>query len=342
MSTSRLDMNFFGLREQPFAPTADPSYFCATRDHKACLYRLWNSIDERHGIALILGNYGTGKTTLLRKLMSGMASDPSKYNTAVLGSPIPSWTSFSLLEAIVNQFQLRPSDRTFGAYMQALNEYLLANRNRVSTLIIDDAQNLNKRGQLELLRLAQNLETPQHKLLNLVCFAQLEWSRVLEAAPNFLQRANLVYTLSAFSVADLREMIEFRLKQAGAQFAHAPDFGDAAIEVIHAFSEGNPRVAVGLCRNSLLLAAQLETRRVTVEMVLHTIEKTTTADVEKLTHLRGMGPAEAPQREETPIVVKAVGAEAAVAAAAAPHGNIRNFGQRANQILLQAARARQR
>jgi type II secretory pathway predicted ATPase ExeA len=343
MSTSRLDLNFFGLREQPFAPTADPSYFCATRDHKACLFRLWNSIDERHGIAVILGNYGTGKTTLLRKLMSGMAADRSKYNTAVLGSPIPSWTSFSLLEAIVNQFQLRPADRTFGAYMQALNEYLLANRNRISTLIIDDAQNLNKRGQLELLRLAQNLETPQHKLLNLVCFAQLEWARVLEAAPNFLQRANLVYTLSAFGVEDLREMIQFRLKQAGVEFGRAPEFSDGAIQVIHEFSEGNPRVAVSLCRNSMLLAAQLEQRRITPEMVVHTIEKTTTAGPQTLARFRAFGPAEALRREEAPAIARAVGARAAVAAGAAPpRANIQKFEQRANQILLQAARTRQR
>jgi len=345
MSTGKLHLDFFGLREQPFAPTADPSYFCATRDHKACLFRVWNSIDEQHGIAVILGSYGTGKTTLLRKLMSGMAADPEKYNTAVLGSPIPSWTSFSLLEAIVNQFQLRPADRTFGAYMQALNEYLLANRNRISTLIIDDAQNLNKRGQLELLRLAQNLETPQRKLLNLVCFAQLEWIRVLEAAPNFLQRVNVVYTLSAFSVDDLREMIQFRLTQAGASGDRAPAFDDAALRMIHGFSEGNPRLIVSLCRNSLLLAAQLEQRIITADMVLHTIEKTTSPNPERLARAASSArPEPAAERvamQRPSETVEAVGAEAVVAAASAPaRANIRQFGQRANNLLIQASRTR--
>lgn len=340
MNRSSAHLDFFGLREQPFAPTADPSYFYATRDHKACLFRLWNNIDERHGIAVVLGSYGTGKTTLLRKLMTGMAADPEKYNTAVLGSPIPSWTSFSLLEAIVNQFQLRPTDRTFAAYMQALNEYLLANRNRISTLIIDDAQNLNKRGQLELLRLAQNLETPQFKLLNLVCFAQAEWARVLEAAPNFLQRVNVVYTLSPLSVQDLREMIQFRLKQAGADGVRAPVFEDEAIETIHAYSEGNPRVIVSLCRNSLLLASQLEQRRVTDDIVLHTIEKTTAPDPAKLARVRGLTAQEPmrPARAEPAVqpVVAAVGAEALFAA----RTSSRNFDRRASQLLMQAARAR--
>ncbi len=348
MTTSRLHLDFFGLREQPFAPTADPSYFYATRDHKACLFRMWNSIDERHGIAVILGSYGTGKTTLLRKLMSGMAADPEKYNTVVLGSPIPSWTSFSLLEAIVNQFQIRPPDRTYGAYMQALNEYLLSKRNCISTLIIDDAQNLNKRGQLELLRLAQNLETPQHKLLNLVCFAQLEWARVLEAAPNFLQRVNLVYTLSPITVDDLREMIQFRIKQAGAGEARAPEFDDAAIRAIHAHSEGNPRVIVSLCRNSLLLGAQLEQRRITAEMVLHTIEKTMPADAEKLARTRAVV-AEATVTVAAPRVIERVveapqpvGAQAAVAVGGRAPVNVKNFSQRANQLLMQASRSRGR
>lgn len=331
-------LDFFGLREQPFAPTADPSYFYATRDHKSCLFRLWNNIDERHGIAVVLGNYGTGKTTLLRKLMTGMAADPAKYNTVVLGSPIPSWTSFSLLEAIVRQFRLTPPERTFAAYMQALNEYLLANRNRISTLIIDDAQNLNKRGQLELLRLAQNLETPQHKLLNLVCFAQLEWIRVLEAAPNFLQRINVIYKLSPLTVDDLRELIQFRMQQAGADSARAPLFEEAAIHMIHTYSDGNPRVIVSLCRNTLLMASQLEQRRITPEMVLHTIEKTTAPNEAKLAEAKAQLPARAAAPAPPPI---AVGAEALVSNGDARRG-ARSFNHRANQLLMQAARARQR
>ena len=92
MDGNKFHLDIFGLREQPFAPTADPTYFYATREHKSCLFRLWSSIDEQHGIAVVLGNYGTGKTTLLRKLMTGMSADPGRYNTAVVGSPIPSWT----------------------------------------------------------------------------------------------------------------------------------------------------------------------------------------------------------------------------------------------------------
>lgn len=268
----------FGLREQPFAPTADPTYFYGTGEHRSCLVRLWNSIDEQHGIAVVLGNYGTGKTTLLRKLITGMMAAPDRYTVAVVGSPIPSWTTFALLEAIVRQFGLTPPSRTFTTYLEALNGYLLENRSKITTLIIDDAQNLNKRGQIELLRLAQNLETPQHKLLNLVCFAQMEWARILQAAPNFEQRINFTFTLDRLGETEVQEFIQFRLTRAGARPGSGPSFSESAVAMIHAYSDGNPRVIVTLCRNALLLAAQTKTTSVGDDIVLHTIERTTMPD----------------------------------------------------------------
>ncbi|HRI88441.1 MAG TPA: AAA family ATPase [Candidatus Hydrogenedentes bacterium] len=273
-------LNFFGLAEQPFAATADPAYYYATAAHRECLFHLWNTIDERLGIGVVLGNYGTGKTTLLRKLLTGMRAQPEKYNTVVIASPIPSWTSFSLLESITAQFGLQPETRSFVAYMDALYQYLLSSRDRITTLIIDDAQNLNKRGQLELLRLVQNLETAQHKLLNLVLFAQVEWIPVLRAAPNFEQRISMTYTLGSIGLQDTRNLIQFRLRQAGAGEL-APVFDESAIRVIHAYADGSPRVTVTLARNALLLAYQLRTRQIGQAVVLHTIQRTTMPDEEK-------------------------------------------------------------
>lgn len=281
MDIERAHLSFFGLREQPFAPTADPSYFYATKEHKECLYRLWNSIDARHGISVVLGNYGTGKTALLRKLLTGMAASRERYNTAMVASPIPSWTSFALLEAIVTQFRIPPPKWAFTAYLDTLNLFLMKNRDRVNTLIIDDAQNLNKRGQLELLRLVQNLESHQHKLLNLVLLAQLEWIDILRAAPNFEQRIDFTYVLKPILIEETRHFIEFRLRQAGGEGQRAPQFDDAAIQSVHAYSEGVPRVIVTLCRNALLEAAHAKTRRITADIILQTIERTTLPNPEK-------------------------------------------------------------
>lgn len=329
-------LNVFGLKEQPFAPTADPGYFYATREHKSCLYRLWSSIDERHGIAVVLGNYGTGKTTLLRKLITGMAADPERYNTAVIGSPVPSWTSFALLEAIIQQFRLKPTKRSFAAYMEALNQYLMKGRKRISTLIIDDAQNLNKRGQLELLRLVQNLETPQHKLLNLVLFAQLEWMQVLNAAPNFKQRVNLVYTLESLQVEEVARFIEFRIAQAGGAGPKGPRFEPVAIDMIHAYSDGNPRVIVTVCRNALLSAAQLRQQTIDAEIVLHTLEKTTAPDDEKLERTRAVMHTRRPHvpAQAAPAPERNVLADVSVS------NRPMSREDRANQLLMRGARTR--
>ena len=339
MATLQTHLSLFNLREQPFAPTADPTYFYATREHKSCLFRLWNSIDERHGIAVVLGNYGTGKTTLLRKLMTGMAADPKRYNTAVIGSPIPSWTSFALLEAIIKQFKLSPSERTFAAYMEALNQYLLSNKNRINTLIIDDAQNLNKRGQLELLRLAQNLETPQHKLLNLVLFAQLEWARVLDAAPNFKQRVNLNYTLEPLSSEDVKQFIQFRMVKASEGPVQKIIFDDAALKIIHAYSQGNPRLVVTLCRNALLFAAQTKSGAITQEIVIHTIEKTTDTDKAQLE--RWVLPAlEAAGANRRTVYAPNEASMRVPASANQRRRKPGNLDKRANDLLLNAARAK--
>ncbi len=341
---------YFGLHEQPFAPTADPVYFYATREHRECLFRVWNSIDARHGIAVVLGHYGTGKTTLLRKLLTGMKADPGKYLTAVVGSPIPSWTSFALLESIVAQFGVQPEKQSFVAYMEALNQHLLRHRDKVVTLVIDDAQNLNKRGQLELLRLVQNLETHQHKLLNLLLFAQMEWTQVIQAAPNFAQRINLTYTLQPIQFDEARQFIEFRLQQAGATPEHGPHFEEPALRAIHAFAEGNPRVMVTLCRNALILAEQVRSRHMNTDLVLHTIDKTTVPAPER----RARAAAAALQSGVTPAVVAPTAenpAEGAAAAEPAGHGaeaappvrtgrDTRTREQRASELLLRAARQR--
>ena len=281
MDDHRNLLSFFGLGKHPFAPTADPANFYATREHRDCLFRLWSSIDQRHGIAVVLGSYGTGKTTLLRKLTAAMLADPARYRTAIIGSPLPSWTSFSLLEAIAAQFGVQPREANFTDYMQALSEALLAGRDKTTTLIIDDAQNLNKRGQLELLRLLQNIETQQHKLLNVVCFAQLVWKQVLRAAPGFAQRINLTHTLEPITSAESRQFIEFRIAQAVKDPAKQPRFTEAAHAAIHRHAAGNPRIIVSTCRNALLAAMQTGTRTIDEVLIASTIAKTTVLEMEK-------------------------------------------------------------
>jgi general secretion pathway protein A len=274
MTTFSQALADLGLRENPFAPTADPQYFYATREHKAALFRLWSHIDERLGIAVLFGESGAGKTTLMRKLIGGMSREPERYNLAIIGAPLPSWNTGSLLDAILAQFGIKSDETSIDARLDALNRYLIEHQDRIATLIIDDAQNLNRRGQLEILRLAQNLETAQHKLLNIVCFADPQWTRVLAAAPGFRQRINVACTVQGLIPAEIPAMIEFRLRQAGWNEAIDKIFARDAIEAVQRLAEGLPRRVVTLCRNALMLAVQTGTRRVTRDIVEHTAART--------------------------------------------------------------------
>jgi len=171
----------------------------------------------------------------------------------------------------------------------------------------------------------------------------MEWMQVLKAAPNFEQRINLTCTLEPIQFDETQQFIEFRLRQAGAQPASGPEFEDGALRAIHAYAEGSPRVMITLCRNSLLLAAQLKTRRITYDIVFHTIEKTTLPDPEK--RARAAASAGAPAPPDAPIAPIAP----ITPPVTAPVGGLRERtireqqtrDQRAADLLLRSARARQ-
>ena len=278
MSHPPILINEFGLHAHPFAPTADPAYCYAAPSQAECLRLVWDSIDARHGVVVVFGDNGAGKTTLLRKIVAAMYAEPQRYLTAVVGAPVPTWSSFELLRHIVEQFGLEPAEETFLACIETLNRHLVENREQVCTLLIDDAHYLNKRGQMELLRLLQNLETQQHKLLNIVLFAQTEWTTVLEAVQEFSQRINLAYTLVPLPRAELRPLIAFRLDTAG---GGGPRFEETALRAIDAYTEGNLRLTVTLCRHAVALAARETSAVVTGDMILRIVETATLPNLDK-------------------------------------------------------------
>lgn len=267
-------LGYFRLNRDPFAPTADPELFYFTIDYERCIYGLKRSIDARYGIVVILGNYGTGKTSLMRALLSHISRRNQHYQTAIVSSPNPAWTSHCLMETICEQFRISvPRGSSLQHYQSVFNRFLYESRNKINTLIIDDAQNLEKREHIELLRLLQNLETPQHKLLNLVLFGQLELIPHLRAHPNFLQRVNNAFQLKPMSLEDMKAMIRYRLAKAG-RVEDSDVFEEDAYRTIYQYSEGIPREVVTICRNSMMIAHRIGRERVPNSVVLYAINHT--------------------------------------------------------------------
>lgn len=268
-------LEFFQLQRDPFAPTADPEFFHFTIEYERCIFGLKRSIDARYGITVILGNYGTGKTSLMRALLAHIARRKQVYQTAIISSPNPAWTSHCLMEAISEQFRMTvPKGASLHQYQNQFNHFLYENRSRINTLIIDDAQNLERREHIEVLRLLQNLETPQHKLLNLVLFGQLELIPHLQAHPNFQQRVNNAFVLRPMVYEEMKAMIRYRLAKAG--YPHKEDiFEEEAYRTIFHYSDGVPREVITICRNSMMIAHRINRKRILNSIVLYAIKNTT-------------------------------------------------------------------
>lgn len=239
-----------GLTEEPFSTSPDPSFFYESSSHKEALLRLEISIKLRRGLSVILGDVGTGKTTLARKLFAAF-SDKTKYDVAMILDPCAhSETEF--LSMVADAYEIRPANRTEFGYKKALESYLFqrgVDDGRTVVLIIDEAQKLDL-GTLELLRMLLNYETNKYKLFQLVLLGQMELLPVISQIRNFWERIALKYVINPLNSYEVREMITFRLRQAGYLYSDSL-FQDDAIDLICSYTQGCPRRICHLCHDAL-------------------------------------------------------------------------------------------
>lgn len=240
-----------GLETEPFSTSPDPAFFYQARDHKAALYRLLIALRLKRGLSLILGDVGTGKTTLSRRLYQ-LASQEPAYDFHIILNPIfHSETEFLLKLTELFHLELPKSGST-GQYLDEIEKSLFQRSiegGKTIVILIDEAQKL-ERPSLEILRTLLNYETNEHKLLQLILMSQLELLPKIIDIKNFWDRISLKYMLNPLSLAEMKEMIEFRLRHAGYR-AKKPLFSDDTLEMIHHHTQGYPRKTTSLCHNIL-------------------------------------------------------------------------------------------
>jgi general secretion pathway protein A len=241
-------LDFYGLKEFPFNITPDPRYLYLSRHHKEAFDHLLYGITSRKGFIELTGEVGSGKTTLCRAVLSHLGD--SIRSALVLN---PYLTETQLLRAILQDFGLTPAGRDKLSHTNQLNAFLLdQNRNGINVaLIIDEAQNLSLE-LLEQIRLLSNLETDQHKLLQIVLSGQPELREVLNRPQlrQLRQRILVRFHLPPLDVEDAAHYIDHRLKTAGADAAVA--FTPEAVQLIFQTSGGVPRLINALSDNALL------------------------------------------------------------------------------------------
>jgi type II secretory pathway predicted ATPase ExeA len=263
---------FFGLRENPFNVNPDPRYLFLTEHTQEALSVLTYGIQNRKGFILLSGEVGTGKTTLVNKLLEWLHRET--VATAFLFNSRLNVTQF--FDFVMADFGLKCESRLKSQVLLRLNHWLLERyrAGETAVLIIDEAQNLSLQ-LLEEIRLLTNLETATEKLLQIVLSGQPELELKLRQPElrQLRQRITLRCKTLPLTLPEVRGYINRRLSIAGAD--SLPVFTSEAVEAIHKYSRGIPRVINLLCEHALISAFADQQRPVpadTIETVAREFE----------------------------------------------------------------------
>ena len=253
---------FFGLSQAPFKITPDTDFFFEGGNRGAVLEALIYAISQGEGIIKVVGEVGSGKTMLCRVLQARL---PRPVETVYLANP--SVSPEEILHAIAFELQL-PIGRDAGrlVVMHALNEYLLRRHaeGRQVVVFVEESQSMPI-ATLEEIRLLSNLETKQHKLLQIVLFGQPELDDNLRKPEirQLRERITHSFSLVPLNAEEVRAYIAFRLRAAG---YHGPDlFNNAGVRYLTSATGGLTR-RINIVADKALLAAFAEnTHNVTVK-----------------------------------------------------------------------------
>jgi len=263
-----LNLAFFGLQQKPFNPTPDPRFLYASPGHRECLAQLLYGVQERKGFILLTGEIGTGKTTLLRTLLSRV--DGNTASAFVFDTTLP---FEGLLEYILEDFGVAKPGESHVQRLIALNNFLIERRraDQNTVLVLDEAQNLDLHA-LEQIRLLSNFETETEKLLQILLVGQPELLDTLDRPElrQLKQRIGLRCRLLPLTAEQIRDYIRTRLRIAGARDLGL--FSDAAITRIAEYSGGIPRLINTLCDHCLLVGYADQIRRIDRKIVEEAIE----------------------------------------------------------------------
>ena len=260
--------NFFSFAESPFNVTPDPRFLFLTDSHREALASMMYGICERKGFVSIIGEVGTGKTTLIRHLLDSLRS--RKVETVFLYQTIITFDQ--MLKEILLELDIPLGDQSKTSMIRQLNEYLIQKlaRNENLALIIDEAQNLDRQA-LEDLRLLSNLETNSSKLLQILLVGQPELEVKLSSPElrQLKQRIAIGRKIRPLNVEESRQYIEHRLRLVGSNISKV--LKPEALSLICEYAKGIPRNINMLCDNAFLIGFGLAQKKIDAGIIREAI-----------------------------------------------------------------------
>jgi len=242
-------LDYYVLREKPFNLTPDPRFVFLSKHHKEAFAHLLYGINNRSGFIVLTGEVGSGKTTVLRALLSQL--DQDHHRTALIFNPPLSPPA--LLQNINREFDILTDSSNTSSLLDALTQFLLQQNDegRTVVLVIDEAQDLEA-PVLEQIRLISNLETDREKLIQIVLAGQPEFGQILQRKElrQLNQRIIVRYHLQPMDFPDTVGYVNHRLEVAGRRGGVI--FSRKALKRIYKYSGGLPRLINAACDRALL------------------------------------------------------------------------------------------
>jgi general secretion pathway protein A len=246
--------NILSLKQEPFSNSPDPEFFFHSREHLECLQKLELSLLLRRGLNVIIGDVGTGKTTLCRQLIRRFAKR-EEINTHLILDPhfLDAYELLTTVGKMIMGPQIKLGSNEWQIKEQ-IKQYLFkrgVEQNKTTVLIIDEGQKIPV-FCLEILREFLNYETNEFKLLQIIIFAQKEFENTIKKYANFADRINLYHYLKPLSFRDTRLMIKYRLEKSKDTNKKIDIFSYPALLTIYRKTGGYPRKIINLCHHCVL------------------------------------------------------------------------------------------
>ena len=255
--------SFYGFREKPFSIIPDPSFLYLSSKHRTALDLLEYGMMNQAGFNVITGEIGTGKTTLIRHLLSQMERN------VTVGLISNTHRSFGeLMQWILFAFKLKGSGKDKVELFQTLLDFLIDqySQGRRTVLIVDEAQNMAPE-TLEELRMLSNINTDKDLVLQVVLVGQAQLRDLLRRPDleQFAQRIAVDYHLEALDDEETRGYIQHRIKVAGGSDADL--FDVAACHAVYRHSQGVPRLVNLLCDTALVYGFADQQAKINAQLV---------------------------------------------------------------------------